>query len=201
MAKVLVLYNARTAPAALLAEAIAEGARSVRFTEADVRRVAEPGAAEGAARRHRALDDAHATAGYDAVVLGAGSGDAAARDELLHPLRHAGLAALADRVGAVFTAGEERADGADAPHAATLAALLTALGELGMLLATPVPSPPDPAVRSPLGATAGATPSDADLAAARALGARVARVAGWVRHAKGHEGEGSGRQHHHHHHD
>ena len=198
MAKVLVLYHARSAPAAHLAEAIAEGARSVRFTEADVRRVAEPAAGGDAPRRHRALDDAHAAAGYDAVVVGAGSVDAATRDELLHPLRHLGPAALVDRVGAVFATVEERAAGADAPPAATLAALLTALGELGMLLATPLPSS-DAAVRSPLGVTAGATPTDADLAAARALGARVARVAGWVRHAKGHEGEGSGQQHHHHH--
>ena len=198
MAKVLVLYHARSAPAARLAEAIAEGARAVRFTEADVRRVAEPAAGGDAPRRHRALDDAHAAAGYDAVVVGAGSVDAATRDELLHPLRHLGPAALVDRVGAVFATVEERAAGADAPPAATLAALLTALGELGMLLATPLPSS-DAAVRSPLGVTAGATPTDADLAAARALGARVARVAGWVRHAKGHEGEGSGGQHHHHH--
>jgi hypothetical protein len=199
MAKVLVLYHARSAPAALLAEAIAEGARSVRFTEADVRRVAEPAAAEGIARRHRPLDDAHAAAGYDAVVVGSGAGDAAARDELLHPLRHLGPTALADRIGAAFAVTEERAEGTDAPHAATLAGLLTALGELGMLLATPLPSP-DAAVRSALGATAGATPTDADLAAARALGARVARVAGWVRHAKGHEGEEGGSHQHHHHH-
>ena len=198
MAKVLVLHHARSVPAALLAAAIAEGARSVRFTEADVRRVAESAAVEGAAHRHRPLDDAHAAAGYDAVIVGAGAGDAAARDELLHPLRHLGPAALADRVGAAFAAAEESAESADAPHAATLAALLTALGELGMLLATPLPSP-DAATRSALGVTAGATPTDADLAAARALGARVARVAGWVRHAKGHEGEGSGGQHHHHH--
>ena len=199
MAKVLVLYHARSASAALLAEAIAEGARSVRFTEADVRRVAEPAAGGDAPRRHRALDDAHAAAGYDAVVVGAGAGDAAARDELLHPLRHLGPAALADRVGAAFAAADESAADADAPHAATLAALLTALGELGLLLATPLPSPAT-AARAPLGATAGAPPTDADLATARALGARVARVAGWVRHAKGHEGEGAGQGHHHHHH-
>ena len=39
MPKVLVLFHSRSGTTARLADAIAEGARSVRFTEVEVRRV------------------------------------------------------------------------------------------------------------------------------------------------------------------
>ena len=180
MPKVLVLFHSRTGNTAALAERVAEGARSVRFTEVDVRRLEEPtpdaaGAAHpqeadgGAAlRRYRALDDVATVADYDALVIAAAAPDGvlpaglARLLERLAPL--AASAALADRVGAVVTP-----DGQDAAHRA----LLPSLASLGLILVPPAPGAAD----------------------AHAHGARVATVAEWVRHAKSHAAG-----HHHHHH-
>ncbi len=42
MPKILVLFHSRTGNTAALADAIAQGAKSVRFAEVDVRRIAWP---------------------------------------------------------------------------------------------------------------------------------------------------------------
>ena len=212
MPKELVLFHSRTGNTARLADAIADGARSVRFTEVDVLRLddlaTEPAGAaagdreshDGLVQNYRALVDVDDLAGYDALILGSPSchGTMAAELKLLldraAPLgRHGGLA---DRVGSAFTTVQTPHGGAET----TLWSIMTAMASLGMIL---VPPGYTDAVMyeggSPYGATAvtgGGSPTDADIAAARHQGARVARVAEWVRHAKGHEAAAA---HHHHH--
>src|SRR5687768_16441853 len=83
MPKVLVVFYSRTGNTARLADAIAEGARSVRFTEVDVRRLDDlapadviaqvPGwkeSRERLAASHRTLGSYEELANYDAIVLG-----------------------------------------------------------------------------------------------------------------------------------
>lgn len=211
MAKVLVLFHSRTGQTARLAEAIAEGARSVRFTEVELRRLEDlapeamvqetPDWAASRTRlreRYRALDDVNEIVGYDALVLGSPtrhgvmSAELASLLDQLVPLGERGT--LVDRVGSAFTTAQTARGG----HELTLVSIMTAMCNLGMILAPPGYT--DPVMHrggSPYGATAttGAPePESDDLAAARHQGARVARIAGWVRHAKGHEGGGG---HHH----
>lgn len=204
MAKVLVLFHSRMGTTAALADAIAEGARSVRFTEVDVRRLedlapesviaAQPDAKASRDRlraQYRTLADANEVADCDALVLGAPTRHGVMAAELarfldtLGPLGATG--ALADTVGSAFTGVPARRGG----HELTLQSIMASMCELGMILAPPGYT--DPVMReggSPYGATTtgdAAGPTEADLAAARHQGARVARIAGWVRHAKGHE--------------
>jgi hypothetical protein len=110
MPKTLILH----APAvAAEAQAIADAARSVRFSEVDVRPVAD-----GAAM------DPAAIAAYDALVLGGRAADLA---PLLDHLAAAGATpALADTVGAVF--GDDEA---------AMWTVLARLGRLGFLLVGP----------------------------------------------------------------
>ena len=179
MPKVLVLFHSRTGEAATLAELAAEGARSVRFTEVDVRRLPEPATdadaaadpqgAEGneALRRYHALDDVARVADYDALLLGAAMPDGAMPDALARFLERlasvAASGALADRVAAVVTPDDQ---------AAAHRALLPSLAGLGLILVPPAAGASD----------------------AHAHGARAATVAEWVRHAKSHAAG-----HHHHH--
>lgn len=188
MPKTLVLLLADDAPLAARARHIADGVRTVRFAEVDVRRPGElasdlptsgaamSGAAmSGAATSGAAMPGAPAllrAGDYDAVILGVGDepGAAAAALAAIDPAR-----ALVDRVGAAFA-------GTDA----TCWAALRALGTHGLLLVPPPDGTtatghaPDPGTGHGVGR---GTDHDAD----RQLGRRVATVAGWVRHARGHE--------------
>lgn len=204
MPKILVLFYSRTGNTAQLADAIAEGAREVRFTEVDVRRLddlapesvvaAQPAwqASRGRLRaQYRTLATPDEVVDYDALILGSPTryGVMAAELKLfldtLGPLWTKG--ALVDKVGAAFTSVQTAHGG----HELTLQSIMTPMCNLGMILAPPGYT--DPVMfrgGSPYGATAttGANgPTEDDLAAARHQGARVARIAGWVRHAKGHE--------------
>lgn len=212
MPKVLVLFHSRTGHTARLADAIAEGARSVRFTEVDVRRLddlpaaagaaaAEPAVQESQARlrqQYRALESVDELAAYDALVLGSPSSLGAMSAELKHVLDQLGArwasGAFVDRVGSAFTSAQTAHGG----HELALLQIMTPMCTLGMILVPPGYSDPVMlAGGSPFGATTtgGGEPTDADLAAARHQGRRVAKVAEWVRHAKGHE---AGHGHHHH---
>jgi hypothetical protein len=104
-------------------------------------------------------------ADYDALVLGV-EADGAPVDAALHAF--AAAHALTHMVGAAFTAGDD-----GARDDAVCWAALRALAAHGLLLVPPIAA--DPA-------------GDTDEAARR-LGHRVATVAGWVRHARGHEHE------------
>lgn len=184
MPKVLVLFHSRTGHTARIANAVADGARGVQFTEVDVRRVddlapptgADAAAREQIARTYRTLESVEQLADYDAIVLGSPSRYGVMAAEVQHLLERADSlserGALADRVGAAFSS-------ADLPHGGwetTTWSILMALSHFRMLLV-----PPEYAAQG-----AGAAPEDPDLAAARALGQRVATVAGWVVHVKHH---------------
>ena len=163
MPKLVVLYFGAESPAAALADAAADGANTVRFTEVDVR-VGEAHSQPTRAR-HRRLESAAGLEEYAGILI---SCEAAAEiptalDGLLRELERTPAATFANTVFGV--AGGENT------------VLLGRVAGLGGII-----------VGEPRGA---ADPEER----ARQLGARVARVVGWVAHALGHE---HGAAHHHH---
>ena len=170
MPKLLVLFQSSSSDVVRLAEAAAEGARSVRFAEVDLRQLpASDGAGDAASdatgRAHHRFHDVDALGQYDGLVLAVGHDGEA----MLRTLD--GLAgSLANKVGSAITP----ATGAE--RRAVLWSVLGPMADRGMIL---VPAP------------------FADERAASAesvwgLGKRVAEVIGWVTHARSH--------HHAHHH-
>jgi hypothetical protein len=162
MPKNLVLFHGSSDAVAEMANAVAEGARAVRFAEVDVRQLAPVG--EAGSNRHRSLSAADELAAYDALVLGttAGAEVPAAVSRLLAEaaeLRRGGHPTAS--VGAAFTVG---ASGTVADDARWV--LLRALGGLGVVL---VPASGD------------------DQEAARKLGHRLAHVVSWITHARSHK--------------
>ncbi|CAN5423983.1 hypothetical protein BH09GEM1_BH09GEM1_40280 [soil metagenome] len=162
MPKILILF---AGPNTALAHAVADGARGVRFSEVEVRRVGV-----GELQGDGGIPDVYPTlagvdelAPYDAILLGV-----SARGELLPELgRLVAQAATAlpreswqNKVGSAFVTAPAEGD-----ESADLWPVLAMLGDLGLLVVSPAGS-------------------DAD--AAKALGARVAQVVGWVTHARSH---------------
>ena len=198
MPKVLVLFYSRTGNTAALADAIAEGAESVKFTEVELRRIehlapasvidaddAWKAARAVLAKKYRTLESAESLALYDAVIIGSPRRDGMMSEELRQALDGAaplgGRRALVDKVGSAFApvGSSEGEEG----HEAHLFSMLVPMMHFGMIIV-----PPDlGAVR---GLTGNGVPGAAELAAAREQGARVAKVAEWVRHAKSHEAHG-----------
>jgi NAD(P)H dehydrogenase (quinone) len=211
MPKILVLFYSRTGNTAALADAIADGARSVRFSEVELRRIDDlaPSAKIDTiptwkesratlANTYQTLADVEELAEYDALVLGSPTRFGVMAAELKHVLDQAGglwkHGALANKVGAAFTSVSTPHGG----HETTLWSIMTPMVNLGMILVPPGYT--DPAMYkagSPYGATAtinsGHALDEADLAAARHQGRRVAEVTGWITHARSHT------QGHHHH--
>lgn len=202
MPKVLVLFYSRTGSTAALADAVADGAGSVKFTEVELRRVddlAVPGTVETderskaaratLAQKYRVLESVESLAQYDALILGSPAGDGGVSAEITKVLEEAGALsagrAMVDKVGSVF--GSVAMPGG--AHETNIMSMLGQMMRLGMILVSSGPGDGTMgAVASPFGATAaGAAPTDAELAVARHQGARVAKVAEWVRHAKSHE--------------
>ena len=202
MPKVLVLFYSRTGTTAALADAVAEGAGAVKFTEVELRRIDDlaPQSAIDAderwksaramlAKKYRPLESAESLAQYDALILGSSSADGGISAEMKKVLDAAGTLsagrAMVDKVGSAF--GTVATPGG--AHEANIMSMVVPMMQLGMILVPPGPG--DASVRaagSPYGATATAgAPTDAELAVARHQGARVAKVAEWVRHAKSHE--------------
>lgn len=200
MPKVLVLFHSRTGNTARIADAVAEGARAVRFTEVDVRRLDDlapeatiasvPGWAESRAalaQRYVTLESFEKLADYDALVLGGPTRYGVMSAELKNVLDATGplwnRGALVDKVGSAFS-------GTATPHGGnelTIQSITTVMAHHGMILVPPGYT--DPVMfkaGSPYGATYVGQPSDDDLAVARHQGKRVATVAEWVRHAKSH---------------
>ena len=161
MPKTLVLFHGNSKDIATLADAVADGVRSVRFAEVDVRRLVGPTEAEPG--RVRTLGGADELAGYDGLVLGT-DGDGPLPEAVARLLTEAGALrqqkALGTSVGAAFVAGASGTDAEDGRWT-----LLRALGALGLVL---VPGSGD-----------GAEP-------ARQLGHRVAHVVSWITHARSH---------------
>jgi NAD(P)H dehydrogenase (quinone) len=204
MPKVLVLFYSRTGNTARLADAIVEGARGVKFTEVDVRRVDDlapaaviesvPGwkqSRDALAQKYRTLGAVDELASYDALVLGAPPryGVMAAELKLVldqtGPLWAKGL--LADKVGSAFTSVQTAHGG----HETTLWSIMTPMANLGMIIVPPGYTDPVMfAGGSPYGATAttgsNGNVTDADLAAARHQGKRVATVTAMITHARSH---------------
>jgi NAD(P)H dehydrogenase (quinone) len=203
MPKILVLFYSRTGHTAALADAIAEGARSVRFAEVAVRRINDlapaeviasvPGWTEGRAAlaaRYQTMGPVEELASYDALILGAPTRYGIMAAELKNVIDQTGplwnRGALVNKVGSAFTSVATQHGG----HETTLWSIMTPMANLGMILVPPGYS--DPAMfagGSPYGATAttgGGAPGEQDLAAARHQGKRVAEVVGWVTHAKSH---------------
>jgi NAD(P)H dehydrogenase (quinone) len=208
MPKVLVLFYSRTGNTAALADAIVDGARSVKFTEVDVRRIddlAPPHVIDANERwrtsraeltaRYRTLESVDALPEYDAMILGSPTRYGVMSAELKNVLDQTGplwsKGAFVDKVGSAFTSVRTPHGG----HETTPWSIMTVMANLGMIIVPPGYS--DPVVfeaGGPYGATAttkDAPPTEADLAAARHQGKRVATVVEWVTHAK---------RHHHHHH-
>ena len=211
MPKILVLFYSRTGNTASIAEAIAEGARSVRFSEVELRRIddlappamihANPAWTESRVRlanTYQTLGSPQELGDYDALILGSPTRFGVMAAELKSVLDQVGglwkHGALVNKVGAAFTTVSTPHGG----HETTLWSIMTPMANLGMIL---VPPGYTDAVMykagSPYGATAtvNSTSSigEADLAAARHQGKRVAEVTGWIAHAKSHEHGG----HHH----
>lgn len=203
MPKVLILFYSRTGNTAALADAIAEGARSVRFAEVDVRRIDDLAptsvidaipewkrSRESLASRYQSFTDVNALVQYDAIILGSPTRYGIMAAELKNVLDQTGplweRGALVNKVGAAFTSVGTQHGG----HETTLWSIMTPMANLGMIL---VPPGYTDAVMfaggSPYGATAstgGGPPGAADLAAARHQGKRVAEVVGWITHARSH---------------
>jgi NAD(P)H dehydrogenase (quinone) len=203
MPKILVLFYSRSGNTAALADAIAEGARSVRFAEVDVRRIDDLAPAnviasipdwarsrETLAARYQTFADVNALVDYDALIFGAPTRYGIMAAELKHVLDQTGplwqRGALVNKVGAAFTSVSTAHGG----HETTLWSIMTPMANLGLIL---VPPGYSDAVMfaggSPYGATAttgGGAPTAPDLAAARHQGKRVAEVTGWITHAKSH---------------
>jgi NAD(P)H dehydrogenase (quinone) len=198
MPKVLVLFHSRTGNTARLADAVVDGARSVKFTEVDVRRIDDvaptgptarvSGEADDPSqlRRYRLFEGLSHLDQYDGIVLGAPTRGGVMSEEMvgfLHAMGSLAKGALVDKVGSSFTAV---ADG-DGGHEAMLWSMMGTMARVGMILCPPGDPRVDPANDSPYGATAvKGAPTEAELALARHQGRRVATVTGWVHHAKGH---------------
>jgi NAD(P)H dehydrogenase (quinone) len=203
MPKVLVLFYSRTGNTAALADAIAEGARSVRFAEVDLRRIDDlapqsvidsvPDWKAGRERlvaKYQTFKDVNELPNYDAIILGSPTRYGVMAAELKHIVDQTGplwqKGALVNKVGAAFTSVSTGHGG----HETTLWSIMTPMANLGMILVPPGYT--DPVMfsgGSPYGATAataGGPPGAADLAAACHEGKRVAEVVGWITHARSH---------------
>lgn len=162
MPKLLVLFDSRSDDLTRLAEAVADGARRVRFAEVDLRKLdGTPGDAGATPTRYRALETADALAGYDGIVVGAvlAGGEDAVRT-LTAP-----TASLANKVGSAFSVtrpGESRRE--------LLWSVLTPMADRSMILVPPSLS----------------SPASDELESARQQGTRIAEVVGWVTHARSH---------------
>jgi hypothetical protein len=169
MAKLLVMMDGLDEETAEVGEAIFDGARSVRFAEADLMRLTSDRDTPRL-RRMRVFQGPDALASYDAVVLGAGAEGLGLVDGLLRDL--AGTARhgrLANKLGSIFPSTAPATTGGVHP----LWDLLAPMAGYGMIL---VP----PGYAGPTG-----EPEDR-LAAARRLGKRLIDIAGWIMHARSH---------------
>jgi hypothetical protein len=169
MPKLLVLVGGGDDELMAVAEWIHEGARSVRFAEADLRRLpGEPG--PGRVARLRAIDDVDELTAYDAVVVGAPASDTSAVAGLLDRAASLGLSGkLANKLGSIFPAAAPATTGEGHP----LWPLLAPMARYGMILVPPGYAGPDGAPE--------------DLAAsARRLGKRLIDIAAWITHARSH---------------
>jgi hypothetical protein len=160
MPKILILFAGQ--PTAIVS-AVADGARSIRFSEVELRRLDNADFANAANRIdiYPTLAGADEIVPYDAVIVVASAGEdvqAGPSQLLKQAAASAPPSAWQNKVGAAFASDAEAGPAGVWPT-------LQALGDLGLLLVSP---------------------SGSDAVAAKELGARVAQVVGWVTHSRSH---------------
>lgn len=195
MAKVLVLYYSSYGHIEAMAEAVAEGARSVG-AQVDIRRVPETVPPDAAKSAHFKLDQVAPVATiaelehYDAIIVGTGTRFGRISSQMATFLDQAGSlwmrGALNGKVGGAFASSATQHGGQET----TLFSIITNLLHFGMLIVgLPYSHQGQMSVEeivggAPYGATTIAAgdgsrqPSDIDLAGARHQGELVARTAG-----------------------
>lgn len=194
MTRVLVLYYSSYGHVRTLAEAEAEGARSVPGTHVDVRRVPETVPEEVRASAGFVADDAPVATPadlehYDAIILGTPTLFGMMAGQMKSFLDQAGglwtRNALVGKVAAVFTSTGSQHGG----HEATLLSTQIPLQHFGMLIvgmpytfadqtsATQIIGGAPYGAGTIAGADGTRAPSETDLAGARYQGAHVARIA------------------------
>lgn len=141
MPKILVLYHSTYGHVEKMAEAVAEGARSVEGATVDVRRVPELVPEELARKSGYKLDQAapiakpEDLADYDAVIVGAGTRYGTAASQMRNFLDQTGgiwmKGALVGKVGSAFTSTATQHGGQET----TLIGLIQTLLHHGMLIA------------------------------------------------------------------
>ena len=193
MAKILVLYYSAYGHIETMAEAVAEGARSVG-ADVDIRRVPELVPAEVAQKRHYKLDQPAPVAkigelaDYDAIIVGTGTRFGRMSSQMANFLDQAGglwaRGALVGKVGAAFTSTATQHGGQET----TLFSIITNLLHFGMTVVGLDYGHQEQMTLEEIvgGAPYGATtiaggdgsrqPSDKELEGARYLGRRVAET-------------------------
>lgn len=157
MPKILILFAGQNTT---LVDALADGARAVRFSEVEVRR-ASPGddATSGA---YEMLAGVEELVPYDAIVLGLPCASEVLDVELRQLLGELASVlpkgAIQNKIGSAFITNVEAAAG-------DVWAALTVMGDIGMLIVAP---------------------EGTDAEAATGLGGRVAQVAAWIAHVRSH---------------
>ena len=195
MSKVLVLYHSTYGHLETMAQAVAEGARSVEGTTVDIRRVPELVPEELARSSGYKLDQAapiatvDELADYDAIIIGAGTRFGTVASQMRNFLDQTGglwfQGKLVGKVGSAFTATASQHGGQET----TLIGLIQTLLHHGMLVAG-LPYAWQGQLRmdeitggSPYGATTitggdgSRMPSDNELEGARFQGRHVAETA------------------------
>ena len=193
MAKILVLYYSAYGHIETMAEAVAEGARSVG-ADVDIRRVPELVPAEVAQKSHYKLDQPAPVAkigelaDYDAIIVGTGTRFGRMSSQMANFLDQAGglwaRGALVGKVGAAFTSTATQHGGQET----TLFSIITNLLHFGMTVVGLDYGHQEQMTLEEIvgGAPYGATtiaggdgsrqPSDKELEGARYLGRRVAET-------------------------
>lgn len=141
MPRILVLYHSTYGHVEAMAEAVAEGARSVEGAEVDIRRVPELVPEELARKSGYKLDQAAPIAtvdeldGYDAIIIGAGTRYGTAASQMRNFLDQTGglwaKGGLVGKVGSAFTSTASQHGGQET----TLIGLIQTLLHHGMLIA------------------------------------------------------------------
>ena len=141
MPKILVLYHSTYGHVEKMAEAVAEGARSVEGAVVDIKRVPELVPEDLARRSGYKLDQTapiaavEDLAGYDAVIIGAGTRYGTAASQMRNFLDQTGglwaKGALVGKVGSAFTSTATQHGGQET----TLIGMIQTLLHHGMLIA------------------------------------------------------------------
>jgi NAD(P)H dehydrogenase (quinone) len=139
MAKILVLYYSAYGHIETMAQAVADGARSVEGVEVDVKRVPELVPEETAKAAYYKMDQAAPIAvvddlpAYDAIIIGTGTRYGRMSSQMANFLDQTGglwfRGALNGKVGSAFTSTASQHGG----HETTLFSMITNLLHLGMI--------------------------------------------------------------------